>query len=473
MSKIDRRRFLSLAVPGTTALAAGCGTLRTGRNTASFRLATFAADVTPPLGHALMGGGIAPATRVEDPLLAHGVVLLGAEQPLVILALDWCEVRNDAYERWRSVLAEAAGTEPRRVLLTCVHVHDAPIADLEAQRLLERRQAAGSICDLDFHERTVQRVARALRASLSSPRRITHFGAGLGRVEQVASNRRFPGANGQPTFGRTSSSRDALAHQAAEGTVDPWLRTLSFWENDRPLAALHCYATHPMSYYGKGGVSSDFVGMARRQRQAEDPTVAQMYCSGCSGNITAGKYNDGSPGNRPVLAQRIYEAMLRAWDSTRRFPLRRAEFRSTSLHLEPRSSPGFARADLERRLVSDPKPFGQCLAALGLSWQSRAEAGRPIDLPLIDFGEAQLLLLPAEAYVEYQLFAQEQRPGSFVMALGYGECAPGYIPTEKAWQESDTNLQDWCWVAPGSELRMKEAIQRVFASHPKGSRGPG
>ena len=46
--------------------------------------------------------------------------------------------------------------------------------------------------------------------------------------------------------------------------MDPWLRTLSFWEHDRPVAALHCYATHPMSYYGKGGVSSDFVGMARR-----------------------------------------------------------------------------------------------------------------------------------------------------------------------------------------------------------------
>src|SRR5713226_6899335 len=98
-----------------------------------YRLAVFSADVTPPLGHALMGGGIAPAKQVDDPLFANGVVLLGAGKPLVLVAVDWCEIRNDAYERWRSVLAAAAGTEPVRVMVTSIHQHDAPIADLEAQ----------------------------------------------------------------------------------------------------------------------------------------------------------------------------------------------------------------------------------------------------------------------------------------------------------------------------------------------------
>jgi hypothetical protein len=79
-------------------------------------------------------------------------------------------------------------------------------------------------------------------------------------------------------------------------------------------------------------------------------------------------------------------------------------------------------------------------------------------MPVIDFGPAQLLLLPAESYVEYQLFAQSVRPDSFVIAVGYGESAPGYIPIEKAWAENDSNLRDWCWVAPGAEARMKEAI---------------
>ena len=73
-----------------------------------------------------------------------------------------------------------------------------------------------------------------------------------------------------------------------------------------------------MSYYGKGGVSSDFVGLARKRRQADDPRVFQAYPSGCSGNVTAGKYNDGTPDDRPILAERLYNAMAEAWKATKR-----------------------------------------------------------------------------------------------------------------------------------------------------------
>src|SRR5947199_4786747 len=156
---------------------------------APFRLATFSADVTPPLGHALMGGGIAPARKVADPLFAHGFVLLGAGKPVVVAAVDWCEIRNDAYDRWRAALAEAAGTTPERVLVMALHQHDAPIADLGAQGLLDRAGAAGRICDLEFHERAVRKVAAALKEGLGKARRVTHYGVGQAKVEKVASNR--------------------------------------------------------------------------------------------------------------------------------------------------------------------------------------------------------------------------------------------------------------------------------------------
>src|SRR5204862_6708947 len=103
------------------------------------------------------------------------------------------------------------------------------------------------------------------------------------------------------------------------------------------------------------------------------------------------------------------------------------------------------------RLKNDKRPFGQCLAALGLSWRKRVESGQAIDVPVIDLGVAQFLLLPAEAYVEFQLFAQQVRPKVPTLVSGYGECGPGYIPIERAWKEVDVNLNDWCWVNPGSE----------------------
>lgn len=455
-ARITRREAVgSILALGGAALLAPTPAAATG---VSYKLATFSVDVTPPLGHPLMGGGVQPAATIEDPLYAHGIVLQGAGPSIVLLAVDWCEIRNDAYQRWREVLAAAAETTPERVVLASVHQHDAPIADLEAQRILEAQQCAGAICNLEFHETVVQRVAASLRRNLLRARRITHLGLGSAEVERLASNRRYRSADGTLRFDRTSSTRNEEARAAPEGTIDPTLRTVSFWDGKEPVAALNFYAVHPMSYYGRGDVTADFIGLARKRRRAELPGVQQIYFSGCSGNVTAGKYNEGTPLDRANLADRLHAGMAASWEATECHPLESLAFRSVPLRLEPRDTAGFTVADLEARLTSDERPFGQCLAALGLSWRARADRGGTIDVPVLDLGPAQVLLLPAEAYVEYQLLAQQLRPDRFIAVAGYGECAPGYIPIDERWSEGDTNLNDWCWVAEGSEAAMRSAI---------------
>lgn len=430
---------------------------------ANFWAATFSCDVTVPLGHPLMGGGIEPAKEILDPLLARGIILGGDNfEPVVVCGFDWCEIRNMAHDRMRVALSSAVETSPNRVLVSSLHQHDAPVVDLRAQLLLEKRALEGRICDLKFHEQTARQVTRAARAALADRHRVTHYGTGQAPVELVASNRRFTDSTGRLRFDRTSSTRDPEAHQADVGNIDPMLKTLSFWDGERPLAAISHYATHPMAFYGKGGVSSDFVGLARRRRQEDNPDVFQMYLSGCSGNVTAGKHNDGSPANRAILADRIYNAMVAAWEATERRPLEKVEFRAEKMRLEPRSSEGFSVPELKAKLVPGVKPLEQCLAALGLAWRERADAGYRIDVPAIDFGDAVLLLLPGESYVEFQQMAQAARPDQFVVAVGYGECATGYVPIEQAWQEGDTNLRDWCWVAPGAEAAMRSSIYSVL-----------
>jgi hypothetical protein len=428
-----------------------------------FKLAAFSAEVTVPLGHGMMGGSWL-SKSVADPLFAHGIVLSGGELPVVFVAVDWCEIRNDALTRWQEVLAEAARTRTERVMVCAIHQHDAPVADLEAERILRARKLTGTVCDLEFHERAVQGVAAALRASLKSAQPVTHIGVGQARVERIASNRRYQMQDGAIRFDRTSSTRNAFAIEAGEGLIDPWLKTLSFWNGETPVAALSGYAVHPMSYYGSGEVSADFPGIARAKRQRDLPGVKQIYFSGCSGNVTAGKYNNGARENRAVLADRLYQAMVAAWKDTRRHPLETMRFSSTPVRLEPRDGPGFTVADLQKKLTTETKPFQQCLAAMGLSWRKRADAGHRIQLPLLDLGSAQLLVLPGEAYVEYQLAAQRMRPDSFVLVAGYGEGATGYIPTEKHFEEIDPNLGDWCWVAPGCEARLLEATRQALNS---------
>ncbi|MFN0196011.1 MAG: hypothetical protein ACKVT0_04655 [Planctomycetaceae bacterium] len=431
---------------------------------AEFQLATFSADATPPFGHPLIGGAssVAPVSRVDDPQFAKGFVLLGGEQPIVFVAIDWCEIRNDAYDRWRDILAEAAETDHRRVLVTCVHQHDAPLFDLEAERILRKHNAVSSVCDLKFHEDCIQRTAEALRQSLKQPRRITHIGTSQASVKEVASNRRYVGADGEIYFDRSSmSGGNATKRNADAGIIDPMLKAITFWDGDEMVCALSSYAVHPMSFWGTSWVTSDFPGLARERMQAQNEKVFQIYASGASGNVTAGKYNDGSHDNRPILTQKIFVAMKEAQKNVDRHPLKDVGFRCEPLRFEPRKEEEFSVENLTKQL-SDPIPRKQSAAALGLSWRKVADSGGTVDLPAIDLGPAQIILLPGETYVEYQLYAQQLRPDAFVMVIGYGESATGFIPLEKHWEENDGNLDSWCWIAPGAEAVLKKGIRDVL-----------
>ncbi len=441
-----------------------CGSIHAASPTTApvrWQVAVFDADITIPLGHACMGGGVADAKEIVDPLFARGFVLLGADRPIVVVALDWCQCNNDSYDRWREALAEAAGTSPSRVMLATVHQHDAPICDLTAQKLLTEQGLVGYNCDPEFHEKAVRRTAAALKRALATPRPVTHYGIGQAKVDRIASNRRVVAPDGRVTWARGSASGDIYG--APEGEIDPWLKTISLWDGERPVVAWSCYAVHPMSYYGRGGVSADFPGMARARRQKDDPTCFQVYFTGCAGDTTAGKYNNGDPANRPVLAERLYRGMVDAWKATRRLPLSRVELRVAELRLPPRATGAFT-IDAMRRTLADSGAtrWQRISAALGLSWRARVDAGRPIEVPCLDLGGggAQFLIMPAESFVGYQLAAQRLRPDSFVMVAGFGDGAPGYIPTDACW--TDGYADEYCWVAPMTERVMTEAMARAL-----------
>lgn len=425
-------------------------------------LATFSADITVPLGHRCMGVLPAKAKKIVDPLHAHGFVLRGQGQIFVLMALDYCEVRNGAYDQWREALAKAAGTRRERVLVCSLHQHDAPVTDTGAEKLLTTVGLGGELCDIEFQQATIRRVASALRDSLAHAQPVTHIGLGQAKVDKVASSRRVKLADGSIRFNRYSrSGGDPFHRDAPEGEIDPWLKTISFWNESSPRLALHCYAVHPMSYYGRGEISADFVGMARRRRQRDDASVIQIYTTGCSGDVTAGKYNDGSPERRKVLADRLYEGMKAAWKATKTYPLTSVQFRNTKLELKFHEGENFTRkALLETLQNEDAKIADRILAAMSLSSLERVTAGQEIDVPCLDLGKAQIVLLPGEAFVGYQLMAQNLRPDSHVMAIGYGECWTGYIPTRQAFEENFGH--GWRWVAPGAESQIRAALGRVL-----------
>lgn len=409
-------------LPGPVAGAEGAGGLH---------IATFRADVTPPKGHPCCGGWIKPIEVVDDPLEALGVVLLGAGKPIVLCAVDWTGILNEAHVAWREALAQAAGTTPDRVAVHCVHQHNAPFACLEAEKLVAAHAELPHIVLPDFHARAVDTVRAAVAAAIGKAAPVSHVAMGRAKVEKVAGNRRLDrDAAGRVKSMRGSACRVARLTDMPEGLIDPDLRTVAFYNGSRKVASLHYYACHPMSYYADGRVTSDFVGLARKARQAEEPGCHHVYFTGCAGNIAAGKYNDGTPKARADLTSRMLAALRASEAGMEPEAVKTVSWKTAEMLPTARVKPSVAEllasiADKNLKGAARNRP------AYEVAWSRRLEKKIPVVVSALTVGGVSLLHLPGESFVEYQLRAQSMAPGGKVAVAAYGDGGPWYIPVKE------------------------------------------
>lgn len=397
------------------------------------RIGTFVVDATPPVGSPL---AYQACERVAMPLTARGIVLLTGEQPIVLCAVDWIGIANDGYQQWRQAIATAVGTTPERVAVHALHQHDAPVCDLSAERLLATRGLGGILFDVPFVRNTIQKVAAAARDAAAHPQRVTHLGLGQAKVEKVASNRRILGPDGKVRGVRYTSCRDPDLIAAPEGIIDPWVKSISFWNDQTPLVVMTYYATHPQSYYLTHVANPDFPGMARFLREVTLNGVRHIHFNGAGGNIGAGKYNDGTPENRQRLAIRLAEGMSKAWLATKKQPITATDVDWTVVPVKLPASKYLDKKKLLATLDNPKTPQQQRkYAARDLVWLQRCQAGETVDITCLKLGPARVLHLPGEAVVEYQLAAQKMLPDHFVAVAAYGEYAPGYICLKKHYQQ--------------------------------------
>ena len=423
--------------------------------TARFRLATFQCDVTLPLGDLLYSK---PLATIEHPLLAKGVVLDDGRERYVLCAVDWCTLRNRAHLLFQSKIAAAAGAEVSRVAVQTVHQHTAPSFDGSAQQLLDGQKDRPARRSLKSLEEITDRLAAAVEKSLDELQPFDRVGTGQAKVDRVASIRRVITPEGK-LLTRWSACKDPDLRAMPEGNIDPMLKTITLARGDKPLVRLHYYATHPQSYYRDGRASYDFPGIARERLQQEEG-VFQIYFTGCSGDVTAGKYNDGTPQARKELAERLFAGMKASVASTRFVPAERLQWRTVPVLLEPRTDGG-RDPDEHRGTLANPEadPEARRRTASRIACYERLQ--EPIELSLVRIGPARILHLPGEPMIEYQHFAQKLLPDGFVAVAGYGLATPGYVCTEKAFDEGGYEPSASA-IVPQSEQVLKAAIGKLL-----------
>lgn len=428
---------------------------------ASLRIATFDVDATPEVGSMMAYDRV---VRTEElGLRARGIVILGADLPIVLCAVDWIGIGNEAHDAFRNRLAKAAGTTRARVAVHTLHQHDAPRCDFTAESLLHNI----GISDLGPHDGSLARIVLnrlelAVSGAIKVATPITHYGAGISKIEKVASNRRILDAAGKVTATRYTTCRDPKLRAEPDGVIDPELVSLTFWNEDSPVTVLTYYACHPQSYYRTGVPSPDFPGIARFMRGQDLPNTLHVHFNGAGGNIGAGKYNDGNKQNRLTLAERVAEGMQKAFEATEKKPITAADI---SWGTTPVALPVAAHLNEEqlRKKLPDWTINDYWGSADDLAWLMRCRAGHMIDLSCLHVGNISILHMPGELFVEYQLAAKSLREDRIIAMAAYGDYGPGYIGTEIAYgqggYETSTRASK---VAPQVEKVLMSGIKELL-----------
>lgn len=425
------------------------------------QISYFSEDVTPALESPLAFG---TARSIRDSLSARGIILQFDENPLVICAIDWIGISNEAMDYFREQLAKSVSTKPERIAIHALHLHDGVRADLTAARLLDQYGDADIYYDTIFLKNAIHRIGRSAQKAMENKRPVTHVGIGESRVEKVASNRRILNRSGKVQSMRWNHTPSLQLRSEPEGVIDPMLKMITFWNKNQPLIAMSYYAVHPVTFFGEGIVSTDFIGLAREVIEKRY-RIPHIYFTGAAGNIGVGKYNDGSIAIRQILASRMVRAMEQALKGTVRFPVEKKDFiwKYTNTYL-PLAS--FMVKDSLEMIVKgesyDPElPFLRSIGSL--AWLERVYKIPEVQISALHIGKIRILHLPGEPFVEYQLMAQKSFPDLKICTAAYGEYGMGYIGTEAAYDQGGYETSKMASnVSPETERILTKAIKTVL-----------
>lgn len=427
-------------------------------------LRTFELAVTPPVGDYLCGGYHAQSIGVETPLFLQGLLLSSGHTTVALATVDFCYLSGVSHARLVGAIAKGAQIDPSHVSVHANHVHDAPLVD-EVPHLVVAKHSPST----RLHNETW--FASVLESVTTSVDRARHAeGIEVGAVslveqpvEEFASTRRVPDAKEQCSI-RWSVCAEEAVRNAPRGKIDPILSQVVLMDHSgKPALALNFYASHPQVSDGRRMISSDTVGVARELFRSKHPDVPCMYFTGCAGDVTAGKYSTANRiENRKVFGERLGEAMLAAFEKREAHPISAFAWVDSAIDL-PIAGAFQSAEELERTLRSDSSTTKEKYqAAQQMVRMQRPSLNYPFRLSRLSFGWFDLLFLPAEMVVEYQLFAKSVAKQNLAVAA-YGDSYLMYVPTDEMFDQGGYEVRpQWTGARRGNEQLIKAAIHEIL-----------
>jgi hypothetical protein len=265
-----------------------------------------------------------------------------------------------------------------------------------------------------------------------------------------------------------------------EGPIDPEVGVLAVRTNDTVQGLLLHHTCHPVINFGKPeryhALSADWPGAWSNAMLARlGSHCVPLVVNGCCGNINPWHPFDADfvPDHRRMgaaLADMTSEIMETLAYTTEA----RVDFASSRLALSLRDIPPKRSAAVEEMLSKHPQPvFLDDGSGVDPAW-FRDASTRSVELqkqrtPSIDYeiqvfriGEAAIVALPGEPFVEGQLAIKLESPAAFVQVAHMASQYVGYLPTrdgcKRDGHESNADVTYWAKLAAGS---LEQVVERA------------
>lgn len=428
-----RQVLLSLA-----ATAAGAIVARPSRGSAAetalpWRVGTAIADITPPLEVGILmssgRGAWAPFEGVRAPLHARVLVIQSGQRRVGLVSLDLLGLADQAVGgmpafKERIVAAGDRVIAADELVLASTHTHSGP-ESLALSELYKTQPFR------DWVRVLAERIGAAL-AEAGQGMRPARLAARTGHAPGLSENRRIQTRRGI-TVARAVRPADTVL--GPEGPTNTRVLVLAFRdEADRPLAVLVNATAHPVYEMCIKQVSPDYPGEFCRMLEARHGGARVLFLQGAAGNINPPKVSSGAA-DAVQHAEKLAGVVDQVLGEM-------CAVQGSELGLQWR------RVDLPARDVQGQPQAEPLRATLGA----------------VRLGEASLVLLPGEPFVEIGRGIAAASPFSFTAVVGYAEEYIGYIPTDLAFGNGgyETGPGRWSRCAQGADAAMRYAAVELL-----------
>ena len=418
-------------------------------------------NITPPVGIEHAGWGAQVHERAEGVHLDLWVTVLlveGETETTAILDYDLMIVTVEDSDRIRADVAGVLGIDPANIRLSYTHTHAGPVW---SNFLGDRSGRAGAELVAGYRETVWSQTLGAAHQAKRSLRP-ARMAAGWGE-SSIAVNRRLRAPNGEMVVG-----------QNPDGFRDPKVMVVRFDDIDEnPLAALVCYAAHPIILaYQNRLISPDFPGVAKRV--VEKLTGATcLYLQGCAGNMMTTEALTGDLGAAERMGTRLGAEATKVFTRLRTLPTRRRfdrivesgaplgiwvddplpdveplvrvierrlemPVRQTALpHEAVEEADQLSQRFLDLQASGAPQPevldarYRARRALIKAAWAKMCGGRSSLETTLhgIRINEVALVGFPGEPFSEIGVRVREASPFGYTHMAGYTNGVAGYVPT--------------------------------------------